>query len=326
MTLLVGTNSTTGYTNTTGFNGAYNWYLPFVASATGTGTSIWVYAANYDGAAAFRLAIWDSTGTVLVVSAELLNGTAGWQQATISNTTITSGNTYYLGIVPNGAYIGLLTNTATAPQYHINATYPSAATIVPGTDSYRGTSDNFSIYVDGTTGGIEYTVNVTDGMIISDNGPGASTIFEHVLNITDYVIFMATPSQKETLYNIVDAIFNTDNVYRDSSLTVADELLLYDALIREIGLLSISDYVAFIETITMMRELYLIDNTLNVDTLMQVREILLYDRTLLDETQLQQRIVADTRALIFARLAAADPLGMQIMTADPLGMQIGWEN
>lgn len=169
MTQLVGSNNITSPTGRQlGVNNR-TLYQSFVASASGTATSILIYMQGGDAAGTFKLGLWSSSGTLITSSAgATMPASDGWVSASIT-ASITSGVTYLLGIMANGsAGAGYPTSpyyytvgSGSTPLYNDGGTYPTVPNVVPGSDNNLG-AGNLPIYIDGTAGGGSPTITDVD--------------------------------------------------------------------------------------------------------------------------------------------------------------------
>jgi hypothetical protein len=155
MANLVGESSTGSYTGTSGTYTSAEWaFRAFTATDTGTATSLYVYFYDAWTANAVKLALWSSSGTLLAATSAITSlGSPGWISGAISDTSITSAQTYYLGLRPDTGYIKMYQNAVQwGGGVDINSTYAS-----PGNLSDTVTDDlsafQFAIYADGSTGG-----------------------------------------------------------------------------------------------------------------------------------------------------------------------------
>lgn len=157
MTTLVGIDSVGSYSANTAANNLSGTRLildSFVASATGTATTLYFYATEATGTAPnLKLAIYSSGNALLGnTNAVAYAGSPGWVSAAlVSSVEITSGTTYKLGFIGDSGYCGYRTLASPSDASKDDTgTYASLpATITPSVDTGI---DNFAMYADGTVG------------------------------------------------------------------------------------------------------------------------------------------------------------------------------
>ena len=161
MAILIGSSTTTGYTDT-GSNSDYNfvgganlriYWRTYSCVASGNVTSLYLYSRGWT-VNNCKMLLADSSGTVLAATASIDTGTDGWTSASIASTAVTSGQNYRLGVVndcSDNVYIGLYGNTGITDIDYDNtgntyASDPPASAI--GSDG-QATYNGFLMYADG---------------------------------------------------------------------------------------------------------------------------------------------------------------------------------
>lgn len=231
MTLLVGSNNTTGFTTTRqiAVNSQVR-YKSFVASQTGTATSISMYIAGADASQRtsekFKLAIWTSTGTLIAATSELLplSATDAFVTGSLS-ASIVSGTTYLLGIMANqssgGGYPSspyyLSNGTTTSDVLNNNSgTYPTVPNVSPGTDSSSG-GGPIAIYIDGTVGGGSPTISSAPNLTKGQTGAVITGSTFGATQGSGAVILSPTNSSSDPL-----AATQTVTNWSDTSITITN--------------------------------------------------------------------------------------------------------
>jgi hypothetical protein len=164
MTLLVGNSDTTGYTLGGGFGGtegapdahvAYGW----TASETGTATALYAYMKTGGYGTLYKFYIANSSGTILAISSPVNASSAdpGWVSGAISDTAITSGQTYYLGMIADdndsNYFRWATTGDAEISIYYAYSLGADYYTNTPTAKPTGTISENkFLMYADGTVG------------------------------------------------------------------------------------------------------------------------------------------------------------------------------
>ena len=167
MANLVGQSDVSAYTTATGadgLSGARAHAIPFVASNSGNATTLYHYITTYNGQNR-KLFITDALGNVLAVTAAVTEA-EGWVSGAIPSTSITSGNTYYLGWYIAAGYSWYYTNSVYGSVYidDTSGTYtsPPSAFTSPSND---GSIPAFAMYADGTA---IYTRTLSDSLATND--------------------------------------------------------------------------------------------------------------------------------------------------------------
>lgn len=179
MTLLVGASTPTTHNGSAGFD--QGWYYfgndGYVATQTGTATSLRCWITHAFASTAIRMGIYNSSGTLLA-QGELTTLTVGaWNVVAIPDTPITAGQTYYIVCQSNDA-LEVADSTVTWMLDATARTYqalPSTITAPGDGDRNAGVP---SFWADGTTGagGRTANVNVTeDEDSVSSSANVAST-------------------------------------------------------------------------------------------------------------------------------------------------------
>lgn len=179
MTLLVGSNDTTGYTTGTTANGQSGVRFvhdSFVASASGTANTLFFYSRDNNGNNV-KLCIYSNAGSLLGYTSGMVNG-EGWISGALNTgVTIVSGNTYKLGWYTDSGYGDYYTDSGGSVSRDDTGTYTTPASSITSTGDagiYR-----FKMYADGTTGG---------GSITADSGSFTETGVAANLVTTRYTI------------------------------------------------------------------------------------------------------------------------------------------
>lgn len=218
MTVLVGQSSTTGYTNGTAGNGLSGTRIigaPFVASASGTATSLYIYVYNGQGSLPnIKLCIYNNSGTLLGSTGAITTNANGWVSGALgASVSITSGQTYYIGWYSDVGYLGYWTNLSTI--------YRS------DTGSYTTPASSLSWTADG---GIYAAAMYADGTV-TPAGPTLSTISTSALKYLDTGItltgsgFGASKGSSSVIIsptnNAADAnaVTQTTTAWSDTSIT-----------------------------------------------------------------------------------------------------------
>lgn len=159
MTVLVGVSDTTGYATSTSsnlFDTSDIIYLKWTAVATGTATALYAYLRDSGHGQTYRLCIYDSGGNLLGYTSGTVNQGTGWQGgATNQNVSITSGQSYSLGMYVGAAdgtyahYMGTGSNTTVYTDTASGSFASPAATLSETTRS----TQPFLMYADGDLGG-----------------------------------------------------------------------------------------------------------------------------------------------------------------------------
>lgn len=164
MTNLVGQSDNTAFTDPASVSGAPNAciYNSFVASSSGTATSLFVWIRPNGFGTNVKLFITDASKNVLASTAAISPTVDAWYSSSISNTTITAGTTYYLGMYfdandgtsghwgGNPGAFGVNYDTTSGTFSSIPATVAGA---------FNGGIESFAMYADGsvvTAGPVPY--------------------------------------------------------------------------------------------------------------------------------------------------------------------------
>lgn len=158
MAALVGISDSTGYSTNVIVNsvGGTKWVgNPFVASASGTATTIQLYTTDAVGDAPnIKLIIYSNADAQLGVTSAVATAAGNnWTVGTlVTPVAITSGVTYKLGWIAESGYTGYRTTASPGDAYEdVSGTYASPpATISP---SLNSGIDSFAIFADGTISG-----------------------------------------------------------------------------------------------------------------------------------------------------------------------------
>ena len=173
MTTLVGLDATTDSAYTTGYNvngnaGIRMLATKYVAIATGTATSMEVNHLDLgDGVQSCKMFILDSTFKILGKTGAVSSpgsGASRLSSALDTSVSITSGSTYYLGIVADpaggsgdGRFTQATDGTNTANEFEVDMSNPPNYASPPATGATvtlsAGGQFNFSINANGTIGG-----------------------------------------------------------------------------------------------------------------------------------------------------------------------------
>lgn len=158
MSILIGSNDTTGWVDNTAANGMAGVRLianAFVCATSGTLTTLALYTQDSTGDAPdLKLCIYSDAGVLLgVTSAVATHAGAAFSVGTlIAPVPVVAGQTYYLGWYADAGYTGYKSTTA-AGSAKINGTgsfTSPAASVSFSTDSGV---EEFLMYGDGTAGG-----------------------------------------------------------------------------------------------------------------------------------------------------------------------------
>jgi hypothetical protein len=126
----------------------------FVATASGTATTgVFYYVNTFATSRDFVIVVYDSGENLLATSNQGTTGTSdGFKTATFSSPpTITSGQTYRLGMFPSATLDFAGTGTGEQALYQNGLTFPTAqSTFVSNGDDTPGL---LFIYLDGTASG-----------------------------------------------------------------------------------------------------------------------------------------------------------------------------
>ena len=155
MAHLVGVSDTSSYsTQSPLLNDNLTYYRDFVASASGTATSIGFYWHSDTTANNLKLILCDSSGNHIASGTVASSGSAGWKDATIS-ATITSGVTYRLVVIADGYFYGY-TDSATWSLNYGGGTYASPPN--PVTNSGQVNGGNLALRVQGDLASVAPTI------------------------------------------------------------------------------------------------------------------------------------------------------------------------
>lgn len=158
-TVLVGSSTTTDFTTVASVNGnsgARAIAMQYVASQSGTATTLFVYANDRDESEIVKLFIANSAGTVLAVTdAVAFPGTPGgatWISGSIASTAITAGQTYYIGVYQssNDGRVGVMSSGFGDYIDGTSGTYASPPATLSSLAADGGNA-NMLLYADGTT-------------------------------------------------------------------------------------------------------------------------------------------------------------------------------
>lgn len=129
-------------------------YHGYSASESGTATSAYIRVSDWWTCGAVKVCVYNSSGS-LQATATISAGSAGWNSAALSsNVTITSGQTYYLGVILDTGYCQVYLGPT---QWEYDNDTSGSYASPPSSISVPGAQDliypEFGIYLDGTTGG-----------------------------------------------------------------------------------------------------------------------------------------------------------------------------
>ena len=159
--------------------------MQYVATASGTATSLFFYANDRGEGENVKLLIANSAGVVLASTAPIsyTAGTgAAWKSASITPTAITSGQTYYIGAYCDSAdgRIGAMSSGTDNWVDNESGTYAALpATLAALAED--GGNINMAFYADGTEGGgSSTTVTPTTGSAIAAGRQPSANSFTNV--------------------------------------------------------------------------------------------------------------------------------------------------
>lgn len=153
MTLLVGDNTVGSYTlDDDIYAASYESFRSFTAAATGSVSTLHLYVADMWTSTAIKLVLRDASGNLLCSGDVTTTGSVS-VDVSGQGASVTSGNTYYLGFIPNTGYSKPYNdNTNNVMQYDTGSTY--AATADPANTGAPTLGKGlFAIWAEGAAGG-----------------------------------------------------------------------------------------------------------------------------------------------------------------------------